>query len=75
MDRITAALDQAEDALQPSRIFGYSERCARDEAEGREPDNIGEIELLKLLIVRNVEKTGVWFNARFWHCYAVSVVK
>ena len=75
MHGVTAGLDQAEDALQTSLIFRHTERCAGNEAKRCQADDVSQIELFKLLIVRNVEKTGVRFNAWLWHCYAISVLK
>jgi len=57
MEGVTAASDEAKDAVKPARPARNLERCPGHKTEGRDPGNIGEIEGLKRLVVGYVEES------------------
>ena len=74
MNRIPAGLNQFENSLEPAFVARNAKCRPRNEPERSEPHDVGEIQIFKLLIVRNIEETGVRLNAQLWHCFAVSDV-
>lgn len=56
MDGDVTPANKIENSFQSSCITWKSEGCKRDKTERSQPNNISQTEILKLLIVRNIQK-------------------
>lgn len=68
VEGVSALIDQRDDPIQPALAGGDFQSCSGYQAERAYTGNIGEVELLKSSIIRNVQKYGPLTS--FWRIFS-----
>lgn len=67
MHRVAATLEKFEDTINARRSTGDAKGYLWGEAKLHQPDDVGEVELFKRLVIRDVEEDGVALIKRPLH--------